>query len=160
MSKFLRQGKISVDQLLLPGGGRFSAESLSKGLTVIPLMAYEKYPQGFPRGYCPIIDADVWNIKSVLKETILDLEKRKKLSIDGVKYVNEVCLARVFVKTLVDLVDCSKIPYDYTPQFFINNYKTSGKSEQFFQNMFLRLIRKEAWYKEISKSKRRRGLNF
>lgn len=160
LQKLLEQSNIAIDQLYTPGGGRFTTESLSKGLVVITLMAYNKYPQGFPRGDCPIIDAEVSNIKSVLKATIQDLELREKKSKQGVDYVNEVCLAKYFVQTLTDLVDGSEIEYDYKPHFFVNDYVPKGRGEVLLQNIYLRILKKQNWYKRIPKPKTRLGLKF
>jgi glycosyltransferase involved in cell wall biosynthesis len=83
-----KQADICIDQILIGWYGVFSIECMALGKPVIAYIRDDLADKQIQK--IPIINANPDNIKTKLKEIILDYERRKELSILSRKYVENV----------------------------------------------------------------------
>lgn len=158
VSKFYQDVDIMVVQLLAHGGGKQSYELLSCGKVVISRMQYDDYLPHI-KDECPIIDADINSIKEVLRETILNYDKRVELSNKGRDYVLKYHDVTVFCNRLMDAINKPSMSYDYISTFFRDEYiPTENEIEDL--NKWNHFVKECDWYKKYIVPGTRAGLKF
>ena len=157
VSKFYQDIDIMVVQMFGHGGGKQSYELLSCGKVVISRMQYDEYLPHI-KEECPIIDADIYSLKEILRNTILDYNKRVKLSKIGRDYVLKYHDVNAFCKRIINALEISNIP-DYIPSFYRNEYKPA-KNEIVDLNKWTQFVSDCKWYKNYIKPGERAGLKF
>jgi hypothetical protein len=157
--KIFEEADIIIDQLILPGTGKFASEGLAMGKVVVSLMSYDNYPQKNPKE-CPIVDADINTIFEVLKELILNHPKRIELAKQGRAYAQKYLHPKYFCETVVSLVndDKSVLP-EYEPDFFRENFIPENENIEIF-NDWTNFVKDEEWYKKRIAPGERAGLIF
>lgn len=155
---FYKDIDIMVVQLLAHGGGKQSYELLSCGKVVISRMQYDAYLPHIEKE-CPIIDADILTIKCVLRNTILNYDKRVELSLKGRQYVLKYHDVNAFTDKLMQLLNNPDHKPDYIPTFFREEY-LPPENEIADLNKWNDFVRNCAWYKKYIKPGERAGLKF
>ncbi|MEI8137035.1 MAG: hypothetical protein WCH21_06910 [Bacteroidota bacterium] len=157
VSKFYQDIDIMVVQMFGHGGGKQSYELLSCGKVVISRMQYDEYLPHI-KEECPIIDADIYSLKEILRNTILDYNKRVKLSKIGRDYVLKYHDVNAFCKRIINALEISNTP-DYIPSFYRNEYKPA-ENEIVDLNKWTQFVSDCKWYKNYIKPGERAGLKF
>jgi len=117
----LKDTDILVDQLVLHGPATLSFEAMCSGCAVAV-----KYLESSPACFRPpVLNINDLNIYERLKELLLNRELRKRLAIEGRKYVeNNNHYTVVSRRIFDDLKNLEKqnLHYDYKPTFFKKKY--------------------------------------
>jgi len=157
--KIFENGDIIIDQLILPGTGKFASEGLAMGKVVISVMGYDCYPQKNPKD-CPIVDANCDTIFDVLKDLILNSAKRREIAKKGRPYAEKYLRPKYFCDTVISLIEDEKsIPPEYEPNFFREYFIPENENIEIF-NAWTDFIKNEEWYKNHIKPGERAGLKF
>ncbi len=154
---FYKDIDVMIVQLLAHGGGKQSYELLSCGKVVISRMQYNDYLPHI-KEECPIIDADIYSIKDVLRDTVLNYEKRVKYSVKGRDYVLKYHDVNAFCNRVMNILEHNTQP-DYFPDFFRNEYMPA-ENEIVDLNKWNEFVKDCKWYKENVKPGERAGLKF
>jgi len=154
-----KNGDILIDQLLCPGSGKLATEALAAGKVVLSNMSYDKYPQNNHPDY-PIIDVNPENLYEVLKELIINYEKRSLIASKSRKFVEEHLDVKFFCKKVLQLINGEVIPYDYSPSFFRNQFIPESEEALMIYNQWNDSIKDCEWYKQSIKNGNRDGLIF
>lgn len=157
--QLLASADIVIDQMICPGSGKIASEALASGKVVISHMAYSNYPQNIDLDY-PVVDANVNNIKEVLKQIVLDVEFRKKRAIASRKFAEEVLDYRHFIKKIDKILAQNEVEYDYIPSFFNDDFISESNEALYEYNKWNKFVENCDWYKKFVKPKRRAGLEF
>jgi glycosyltransferase involved in cell wall biosynthesis len=155
---FYKDIDIMVVQLLAHGGGKQSYELLSCGKVVISKMQYNDYLPHI-KEECPIIDADISTIKNVLRETILNYDRRVALSAKGRDYVLKYHDVNVFCKNILHTLQSPQHKADYVPTFFREEY-IPAENEIEDLNKWTSFVSNCDWYKKNIAHGARAGLKF
>lgn len=83
--KIYSQADIIIDQLLIGSYGVFAIEAMAMGKPVVTHIT-EEMRKSFPEEL-PIVEADIFSIKKVLEELIMDASLRHDLGVKGREYV-------------------------------------------------------------------------
>lgn len=91
-----------VEQLICPGYALSGIEGMAKGLVVISnLDEPEEFRKLFSKysflGECPIVSANIWNVKEKLRELIENPDLREELGRKGREYVEKYHSYKTFV---------------------------------------------------------------
>lgn len=155
---FYKDIDIMVVQLLAHGGGKQSYELLSCGKVVISRMQYDEYLPHI-KNECPIIDAQIGTVKQVLKDTILNYEKRVELSNKGRDFVLKYHDVNAFCEKLLNCIEDPKPEGDYVPTFFRNEYVPQA-NEIDELNKWNLFVKECDWYNKFVLPGERAGLKF
>jgi hypothetical protein len=157
--KMYEEADILIDQLLCPGSGKLSTESLAAGTIVLSNMSYDQYPQNTPKD-CPIIDVNPDTIYTELKRLILDFDFRVEHATKGRPYVEKYLDVKFFCKTVLSIAEGHKVDFEYYPDFFRKKYKPKNNEEKEIINEWNQVVASETWYKENVLKGERDGLIF
>jgi hypothetical protein len=160
--KMYSNSDIVIDQILCPGSGKLATECLAMGKVVVGRMAYNNYPQNFGKykDY-PIVDARIDTLYEVLKELILNPEKRKDIANRSRRFVKSVLDYEYFCDDIVKIVKGESIrKEDYQTSFFYDFYKPENNEEEAIHNKCINLVKECDWYQELYSTKERNGLRF
>jgi glycosyltransferase involved in cell wall biosynthesis len=157
--KIYENADIVLDQLILPGGGKLASEALAMGKVVISAMGYGSFPYKNAED-CPIVDADINSIYSVLKELILDHKKRSDIAKKGRTFSEKYFKPKYFCDSIISLIaNENSLPADYDPVFFRNDFLPEKENIEIF-NKWTSFVKNEDWYKKYVSSGERAGLHF
>lgn len=157
--KIFERADIIIDQLILPGTGKFSSEGLAMGKVVVSLMGFDTYPQKNPKE-CPIVDANINTVYEVLKDLILNCEKRKEIAKRGRPYAEKYLRPKYFCDMIISLVEDGKsISPEYEPDFFRDKFIPENENLEIY-NAWTDFVKDEEWYKKQIKPGQRAGLRF
>jgi len=157
--KIYADADILIDQLILPGTGKFASEGLAMGKVVVSLMAYDSYPQNNPSD-CPIVDANPDTIYQVLKELILDHGKRVSIAAKGRVYTEKYLLPSYFCDKIISWCNNRKdFSFDYLPKFFREEFVPEADNLSIY-NEQTKFVRHCDWYETQITSGERKGLVF
>lgn len=153
------ESDILIGQLFAPSGGKQDMEALASG-TVVLTNNDQKYLKYSPLKY-PIIHTDPSNILQVLRETIMDYEKRKKLAIQGVEFAQKHLNVTDFCKNIIDHLNHNGESSCFIePTFLRDHYKPRNIWEIKLINESNKLVMNENWYRATITSKVRSKLVF
>jgi len=155
-----RNADIIIDQLLTPGGGKFSHEGLALGKVVLTLMAYDRYDQKKPKE-CPIVDVNGDNLYNVLKQLIPDQPKRANIASKGRPYIEAFHNPKQIVADLlVQLDNLDNHSPDFLPVFFRERFQSESPEATKVYNEWTSTVRNCDWYKRSITPGERAGLIF
>lgn len=155
-----KNSDIIIDQLILPGGGKFSTEGLAFGKVVLTNMSYSNYPQGFHSSECPIVDVNPKTLFDTLKQLINDYPKRQKIAKIGPKYVKSKLSIEIFCNRILNLLERPSAEFDYYPKYFRDHYIPESDQATRCLNKYNEVVNDLSWYKEFVNAGERDGLIF
>jgi len=153
---------ILVGQLLGPYCGKQEREALACGTVVVSSMCYEYIKSKCTEetkgvSECPIIDANPSTLYTVLKETILNHQKRIDVAKRGRAWAEKYHSAENVAKKILDIVSKKSKAYEFYPTFFSDSFVPKAEHSQLF-NHYTKHVSECEWY--TTKPKERDGLIF
>lgn len=158
--KIYEGSDIIIDQLLTPGGGKLAHEGLAMGKVVLTLMGHGKYDQKKPTE-CPLVDVDQNNLYDVLKELIVNVNKRQEIASKGRPYIEKYHNPKKIVKEVLDAIENPQHNKpDFYPTFFRDKFIPESEESINVYNKWTKYVSDCDWYKQYVKPGNRNGLVF
>ena len=150
---------IILNQVFCPCGGKLAHEGMALGKVVLTKMGYDAgYDERTPDD-CPLIDVNPDTVYQKLKEIILDVTLRKKLSGQGRAYVEKYNDAKVVAGRLLHLLTDNPAP-DFKPTFFREHFIPESEEARLAYNKWNKVVAGCEWYRGAVGSFQRDGLEF
>lgn len=151
---------IILDQILLPGGGGLTYDSLAMGKVVLTLMANNKYDQKKSKK-CPIVDISEETLYDILKDIIPNQAKRIEIAAMGRPYIEKYHNPKEIVANILNHLDGSKLMEpDFYPAFFREQFIPESEEAKKVYNKWANYVKDCDWYKKYVSPGERAGLKF